>query len=50
MTDDVIKIYEFMHRGRMVYIQADNPDQANYLFQERFGYWPTKENQEDVST
>jgi hypothetical protein len=50
MTEGVIKIYEFMHRGRLVYIQAENPDHANGLFQERFGYWPTKENQENGNT
>lgn len=50
MTDDMIKLYAFIHRGRTVYIQADNPDHANVLFQERFGYWPTKENQEDGNT
>lgn len=50
MSDDMIKLYEFIHRGRQVYIQAVNPDQANELFQERFGYYPTKENQENDNT
>jgi hypothetical protein len=47
MVDDVILIYEFMHRARQVYIQALTPDQANALFQERFGYYPTEENQKN---
>ena len=50
MPDETILVYEFIHRGRMVYIQAINPDQANDLFQERFGYYPTKENQENDNT
>lgn len=50
VTPDPILIYEFIHRGRTVYIQAVNPDQANHLFQERFGYWPTEENQENGNT
>lgn len=47
MTDDGLKIYEFMHRGRAVRILAANPDQASLLFQERFGYYPTKEQEND---
>jgi hypothetical protein len=45
MADELITIYSFFHRGRLVYVQAVTPDQANELFQERFGYYPTKENQ-----
>jgi len=43
----LIRVYQFVHRHRAVYIQADNPDQANHKFQERFGYYPTIENQEE---
>jgi hypothetical protein len=44
MADDVIRVYEFIVAGREVYIQAQNPDHANYLFRERFGYWPGQHN------
>jgi hypothetical protein len=42
----VIRVFQFLHRGRTVLVKAENPDHANEQFQERFGYWPTKENQD----
>lgn len=41
------KGYWFLHRNRKVFVRANTVSKAMQKFQERFGYWPTQENQEN---
>lgn len=33
--------YQFFHNRRPYKFKADSENSAKYMFQERFGYWPT---------